>query len=390
MQTVKKIVDAQLKEALISMTTLGYIEEHQLLTDSQLEDAKKSLQALFLRTSGEETMLRKLILILKTTKTINKAFTDVSKILAGISRSAETLEKKLDALAHQFDRLKITAEENSDFIGPFMVFSREFLNRIRVLRGAMERYIGVKENEARYANVRRIAQEARHRLKDRLSGALGARARSQVEARIRKDVVQTFDYGEAEKKLKSAKRKSQMMSEEVNEILADSKEMCQMVMNPEMREKTQDRTNLNEATYDDMYSICRAGFKAHPRLGKTKQGMIELFKLYQHSYGMFKLDFEHLNRAIAPMMSNADVYFQSKEEDQDISSKREKLQKIEVLIPFVERTAEALPEKDARKYAKFSKRFSEIISEENRPWSYIGGDLLRFKVMAEAELSARM
>ncbi|MCH6583456.1 MAG: hypothetical protein IH808_10650 [Proteobacteria bacterium] len=390
MQTVKKIVDAQLKEALISMTTLGYIEEHQLLMDSQLEDAKKSLQALFLRTSGEETMLRKLILILKTTKTINKAFTDVSKILAGISRSAETLEKKLAALAGQFNRLRITAEENSDFIGPFMVFSREFLNRIRVLRGAMERYIDVKENEARYANVRRIAQEARHRLKDRLSGALGAQARSQVEARIRKDVVQTFDYGEAEKKLKSAKRKSRMMSEEVNEILADLKEMCQMVMNPDMREKTQDHTNLNGATYDDMYSICRAGFKAHLRLGKTKQGMIELFKLYQHSYGMFKLDFEHLNRAIAPMMSNADIYFQSKEEDQDISSKREKLQKIEVLIPFVERTAEALPEKDARKYAKFSRRFSEIISEENRPWSYIGGDLLRFKVMAEAELSARM
>ncbi|MEE9596278.1 MAG: hypothetical protein V3V96_05820 [Acidiferrobacterales bacterium] len=390
MQTAKKIVDAQLKEALISMTTLGYIEEHELLTDSQLEDAKKSLQALFLRTSGEETMLRKLILILKTTKTINKAFTDVSKILAGISRSAETLEKKLGALARQFDRLKITAEENSDFIGPFMVFSREFLNRIRVLHSAMGRYIGVKENEARYANVHRIAQEARHRLKDRLSGALGARARSQVEARIREDVVQRFDYGEAEKKLKSAKRKSRMMTEEVNEILADLKEMCQMVMNPDMRGKTQDRTNLNGATYDDVYSICRAGFKAHPRLSKTKQGMIELFKLYQHSYGMFKLDFENLNRAIAPMMSNADVYFQSKEEDQDISSKREKLQKIEVLIPFVERTAEALPEKDARKYAKFSKRFSEIISEENRPWSYIGGDLLRFKVMAEAELSARM
>ncbi len=163
-----------------------------------------------------------------------------------------------------------------------------------------------------------------------------------------------------------------------------------MVMNPDMREKTQDRINLNRATYDDVYSICRAGFKTHPRLRKTKQGMIELFKLYQHSYGMFKLDFENLNRAVAPMMSNADVYFQSKEEDQDISSKREKLQKIEVLIPFVERTAEALPEKDARKYTKFSKKFSEIISEENRPWSYIGGDLLRFKVMAEAELSARM
>ncbi len=390
MQTAKKIVDAQLKEALISMTTLAYIEDHELLTDSQLEDAKKSLQALFLRTSGEETMLRKLILILKTTKTINKAFTDVSTILAGISRSAETVEKKLSALARQFDRLKITSEENSDFIGPFMVFSREFLNRIRVLHSAMERYIGVKENEARCANVHRIAQEARHRLKDRLSGTLGARARSQVEARIKEDVVQTFDYGEAEKKLKSAKRKSREMAEDVNEILADLKEMCQMVMNPDMREKTQDRINLKEATYQDVYSICRTGFKAHPRLRKTKQDMIELFKLYQHSYGMFKLDFGNLNQAIAPMMSNADIYFKSKEEDLDIRSKREKLQKIEVLIPFVERTAEALPEKDARKYAKFSKKFSEIISEQNTPWSYIGGDLLRFKIMAEAELSARM
>lgn len=390
MQTAKKIVDSQLKEALISMTTLAYIEDYQLLTDSQLEDAKKSLQALFLRTSGEETMLRKLILILKTTKTINRAFTDVSKILAGISRSAETLEQKLSVLARQFDRLKVTAEENSDFIGPFMLFSREFLNRIRVLHSAMERYIGVKENEARCANVHRIAQEARHRLKDRLSGALGARARSQVEARIKEDVVQTFDYGEAEKQFKSAKRKSRQMAEDVNEILADLREMCQMVMNPDMREKTQDRTNLNEATYEDMYSICRTGFKTHPRLRKAKQNMIELFKLYQHSYGMFKLDFGNLNRAIAPMMSNADIYFQSKEEDQDIRSKREKLQKIEVLIPFVERTAEALPEKDTHKYAKFSKKFSDIISEENMPWSYIGADLLRFKVMAEAELSARM
>ena len=180
------------------------------------------------------------------------------------------------------------------------------------------------------------------------------------------------------------------MADEVNEILADLKEMCQMVMNPDMREKNHDHTNLNEAAYEDVYTTCRTGFKAHPRLRKTKGGMIELFKLYQHAYGMFKLDFENLNGAIAPMMSNADIYFKSKEEDRDIRSKREKLQKIEVLIPFVERTAEALPQKDARKYAKFSKKFSEIISEKNTPWSHIDGDLLRFKIMAEAELSARM
>ncbi|MFQ5995151.1 MAG: hypothetical protein ACE5K1_08635 [Acidiferrobacterales bacterium] len=386
----KKVVDAQLKEALITMTTLAYIEENALLADDQVKDAKKSLQALFLRTSGEETMLRKLIAILKTTKSINQTFSNISKVLGGITRSAETLERKLGVLGKKLDRLQVSAEENNAFVGPFLSFSHEFLDRIQALHDSMERYIAVKENEAKYANVYRIAQDVRTRLKDRLSGILGSEARGEVEAKIKQEVYQTFDYGEAEHKLKSAKRRSRLAESDIDQVLGDLREMCQMAMNPDMREQNTGDIDVNEPRYDDVYTLARKGLKVHPRLKPTKEDMLDLFKLYQHSYGMFRLDLENLNRAIQPMMANANAYFRSKEEDADIRVKREKLQKIEVLIPFVETTAEALPSKDTRSYAKFSKRFSEIISQNRAPWHYISGDLLRVKVMAEAELSARM
>ncbi|MFQ5936108.1 MAG: hypothetical protein ACE5LB_06865 [Acidiferrobacterales bacterium] len=386
----RKVVDAQLKEALISMTTLTYIEEHALLTQAQLEDAKQSLQALFLRTSGEETMLRRLIAILKTTRSINKAFSDISKILNGVSRGAATVDAKLTSLRQDLEHLKITAEENTDLCGPFLSFSSEFLKRVGALRGGMEKYITARENEARCANVHRIALDARQQLKQRLSGSLGARARGEIEAKIKQEVQQTFDYGEAEKNLKGAKQQSRRIGSEINDVLGELREMCQMAMNPDMRDRGGNRGNTGEPRFPDVFMLARAGLKKHPRLQRIKENLLNLFKLYQHSYGMLSLDFENLNRAIGPMITNSDAYFRSKEEDEDIRVKREKLQKIEALIPFVERTAEALLDKEARTYPKFSKRFSEIISNKKTPWDTISSDLLRMKVMAEAELSARM
>ncbi len=383
-----KIVDAQLKEALISLTTLAYIEEYALLTPEQLRDAKQSLQALFLRTSGEETMLRKLIAVLKTTRSIDKAFSDISKILSGISRGAETLEHKLAMLRQECDRIKITADENSHFVGPFLEFSSEFRERVMALHQAMESYITLKESEAKCTSMYRIAQDARARLKERLSGTLGAQARSELEAKIKEEVFQTFDYGEAEKKLREAKRRSHGMEGEIKRVLSELRAMCQMVMNPDMREPKTDVGRENP--FPDIYTLARTGLKTHARLQQIKDGVLELFRLYQHSYGMFRLDFENLNRAIQPLIANADAYFRSKEEDEDIRVKRDRLNKIEALIPFVEHTAEALADKDTRKYAKFSRRFSDIISERKTAWESISGDLLRMKVLAEAELSARM
>jgi hypothetical protein len=386
----KKVVDAQLKEALISMTTLAYIEDHDLLAEAQLQDAKQSLQALFLRTSGEETMLRKLIAILKTTRSINKAFSDISKILNGVSRGASTVEGKLNSLRLELGQLKVTADENTEFIGPFLSFSSDFLTRIAALRGIMEKYIAAKEAEASCTNVHRIALEARAQLKQRLSGSLGSHARSEVEAKIKQEVFQTFDYGEAERNLKDAKRKSRATEDEINALLGDLKDMCQMAMNPDMRERPRSTVLTSETRFPDVYMLAREGFKQHSRLYSIKDHMLDLFKLYQHSYGMLRLDFENLNRAIGPMLTDSDAYFRSKEEDEDIRVKREKLQKIEALIPFVERTAEALADKEARTYPKFSKRFSEIISDKKTAWEFISADLLRMKVMAEADLSARM
>jgi len=54
-------VDKKQKESLISMIAILYIEDQGMLNQEQLHDAKSSLRALFLRTTGEETMLRKLI-----------------------------------------------------------------------------------------------------------------------------------------------------------------------------------------------------------------------------------------------------------------------------------------------------------------------------------------
>jgi hypothetical protein len=166
--------------------------------------------------------------------------------------------------------------------------------------------------------------------------------------------------------------------------------MCQMAMNPDMRDRPKNTPLAAEPRFPDVYMLARDGLKKHVRLQRIKDHMLNLFKLYQHSYGMLRLDFENLNRAIGPMLTDSDAYFRSKEEDEDIRVKREKLQKIEALIPFVERTADGLLDKEARTYPKFSKKFSEIISDKKTAWEFISADLLRMKVMAEADLSARM
>src|SRR3989344_3894036 len=114
------IVDNQQKEALVSMTALYFIEEHRLLDPEQLSDAKKSLQALFLRTSGEETMLRKLIDILKTTKQIHQSFASISSVLSGITRGVQTVDGKVAAYKQALATMTLSAEENAAFVGPFL------------------------------------------------------------------------------------------------------------------------------------------------------------------------------------------------------------------------------------------------------------------------------
>jgi len=407
MKPEDKTADPQFREALISMTALAFIEEHALLRADQLEDAKNSLQALFLHTSGEETMLRKLIDILKTTKQIHQSFASISNVLAGISRGVQTVDGKIAAYKQALATMTLSAEENAAFAGPFLSFSQALLQKMQSFDDNMHQYVEFKETEARYASIHRIAREARERLKQRLAGVLGSKTGSEVENRIRQSVVSSFDYSEAESNLQFAQRDAHNKEEEILEQLEDIRAMCQMARNPSMREKSENSTNISVTVssysmapeakkprprieYDDVFTLFSKALRTHPRLLHLKDIVVELFKLYQHSYGMFRLDCDNLNKAIETMFDNSEAYFEAKEEDKDIRSKRENLKMIEGLIPFLEHTATILMEDGTLSHGRFSRKISDIISEKRAPWTHIAEHLLRAKVQAEADLSTRL
>lgn len=401
-----KPADSQHREALVSMTALSFIEEHALLSQEQLDDAKKSLQALFLRTSGEETMLRKLIEILKTTKQIHQSFASISNVLTGITRGVQTVDGKIAAYKQTLATLSLNAEENAAFAGPFLSFSQVFLQKVIAFDNSMRQYVELRENEARYASIYRIAQEARERLKQRLTGVLGSQTRGEHETKIRQQVMASFDYSEAESNLQYAQRETRNKEEEILALLEDIRAMCQMAKNPAMREKTEEpsdgtvssysvvpavaKTAKPGVEYDDVFAMFARALRQHPRLLQLKDIVLELFRIYQHSYGMFRLDCSNLNKAIETMFDNSEAYFEAKEEDRDIRNKREKLKMIEGLIPFLERAAVMMAENQSEAYNRFSRRLSDLISEKRVIWSHIAEHLLRAKVQAEAELSTRL
>ncbi len=401
----EKSTDPQHREALVSMTALYFIEEHALLRPELLEDAKKSLQALFLRTSGEETMLRKLIDILKTTKQIHQSFASISNVLSGISRGAQTVGSKVAAYKQALATMTLSAEENAAFAGPFLSFSQTLLQKIDAFDNNMRQYVEFKETEARYASIYRIAMEARERLKLRLAGVLGSQTRSEVETRIRQNVVSSFDYSESESNLQFAQRDAHNKEKEIMAQLEDIRVMCQMAKNPAMRNKTDDSTSPTissysvmpatktpkpRADYDDVFALFSQALRQHPRLLQLKDIVLELFRLYQNSYGMFRLDCDRLGKAMETMFDNSEAYFETKEEDKDIRTKREKLMMIEGLIPFLEYAAVLTTENMTEAYGRFSRRLSDMISEKKAAWATISEHLLRAKVQAEAELSTRL
>lgn len=407
MRLEDKPAEPQYREALVSMTALAFIEEHALLRADQLEDAKNSLQALFLHTSGEETMLRKLIDILKTTKQIHQSFASISTVLSGISRGVQTVDAKIVAYKQALATMTLSAEENAAFAGPFLSFSQALLQKMGGFDDNMRQYVELRETEARYASIYRIAMDARERLKQRLSGVLGSKAGSEVENRIRRNVVSSFDYSEAESNLQFAQRDAHNKAEEILEQLEDIRAMCQMAKNPSMREKSDDSTGISmtvssypvtptnkkprpKVEYDDVFTLFSQALRAHPRLLHLKDIVLELFRLYQHSYGMLSLDCNNLNKAIETMFDNSEAYFEAKEEDKDIRSKREKLKMIEGLIPFLEHTAVIVMQDGTLSYGRFSRRISDVISEKRTPWAHISEHLLRSKVQAEADLSTRL
>jgi hypothetical protein len=319
----------------------------------------------------------------------------------------QTVDAKVVAYKQALATMTLSAEENAAFAGPFLSFSQALLQKMGTFDDNMRQYVELRETEARYASIYRIAMDARERLKQRLSGVLGSKTGSEIENRIRRNVVSSFDYSEAESNLQFAQRDARNKAEEILEQLEDIRAMCQMAKNPSMRDKSEDSTSISmtvssysaaptskkprsKVEYDDVFALFSRALRAHPRLLHLKDIVLELFRLYQHSYGMLSLDCNNLNRAIETMFDNSVAYFEAKEEDRDIRSKREKLKMIEGLIPFLEHAAVIVMQEEALSYGRFSRKISDVISEKRTPWAHIAEHLLRSKVQAEADLSTRL
>lgn len=376
------------REALVSLTAVSYVDEHRLLTPAQLEDAKKSLQALFLRASGEETLLRRLIEVLKTTRALHRSFSSIAGTLAGARQSAAAVEDRLLALRERLKTTPVSAEAHAEFVGPFLSFSQAMVNRMAECARLLGEYLASKESEARAQTMYRIALDARERLRLRLAGQLASEPHGEAETRIKQELIDSFDYGEAETALKSAMRESRLVAGEVEESLGQLHAMCRLAMNPAMRDLPS--RVRPPAPHEDVYARFAETLPRRPELQSLQEAVVELFRLYQHAYGLLRLDYEKLRSATDTMMQNSEAYFQAKEEDLDLALKREKLHKIEGLIPFLEQSATLAAAEAMDTYHKFSRELSALIAQRRTPWSHIAEDLLRAKVQAEAELSTRL
>lgn len=375
------------KEMLVVLTALSFIEQNALMTRAQLNDARRSIQALFIRSSGEETMLRKLVEILKVNKELHEAFSSIVKISTNVSTSVEVIGRKINYLKQYVSRLQLTPQEQSEFFAPFLGFTHKFQEMTVRFNNMMHQYLERREAEARRVLEYRVAEDASRRLRERLSGQLGTETRGEVEASIRREVLGSFDFANAKQNLADAKRESRIAAREISDLLNEMRIMCQLAMNPDMRDNASERA---EERYEDVFMLFTKALKQSSRLGQIQDFIIDYFKVYQRAYGMFVMDFDNFNKAVDTITSNTDEYFESKKEDEDIRVKREKLRKYEGLIPFLEEASSLIEEYSDYPFTKFSKKMSVVISDDNRVWDHINEELLVAKVAAEADLSTRL
>ena len=381
-------LNPQEKESLVMLIVINYAEEHGLLNAEQLEDARASLRALFLRATGEETMLRKIIGILRVNRALNKTFSEMANILAGIEKSRHSLVGKHDALAKQLASMIVTPEENTHFVRPLLEFSSDFVRAVTDFERQMTEYKEAKEKEARSAHVYRLAQEARDRLKHRFEK--GIKVESHQEEQVKQKVYRTFNFAEAESDYEYNQRSAKSTRDEISNSLKDFHLMCQMAMKPEMRSAHKIASTAGKPPCVDVYTITVKAMETFPRLRSLIPAIQEHLKLYQRSFGMFLLDFEKFNNALGPMVENTEDYFQAKEQDEDVRAKQKKLADIEALIAFIEDVSGMLQDGEDYSYPKFSLAISGHITRAGTRWSAIAEQLLHMKVAAEAELSTRL
>jgi hypothetical protein len=369
------------REALITLTAMHYIEEHMLLDGTQLSDAKNSLQALFLRTSGAETMLRRLIEVLKVRRNMHSTFSRISGTFMAIRRSIEAMEERADNLRRLIERSPVSAEAHAQFVGPFLSFSIQFLQRMGAFEKTLQKYLVMREQEVRALATHRIAQESRERLRQRLTGSDLGQASGKAETRIKDELTTSLNYDDVEAAMQAAVKLARAVEGEVQAQIDAIHAMCQAATDPSKRDRS-----LVIKPEDDMLARF-AGLSAGDAVNRIETPVRELLSLYQRADNMFQLDFDRLKQAMQQLSNNSGAYFNAKEEDRDMATKREKLRKIEALIQFLERAAQLATMVEMDTYPKFSKAFSEAVTEKYSPWAFAAEHLLSAKVRAEAELS---
>jgi hypothetical protein len=370
------------REALITLTAMNYIEEHRLLDDAQLKDARDSLRALFLRTSGAETMLRRLIEVLKVRRNMHSTFSRISSTFIAIRRSVEAMEERGFNLRRLIERSPVSPEAAAQFVGPFLSFSIQFLQKMGTFEKVLQKYLVAREQEVRAQASFRIAEESRKRLRSRLTGSSVGQGSGFVETRIEGELAKSINYDQAEAAVRAAARQVRTAEADVKAQIQAIHVMCQAVTEPAKRDRA-----VVVKPEDDMLARF-AGLVADDTLHSIEQFVRELFALYQRADGVFQLDFDRLKQALRRLDSNSGGYFNAKDQDRDIADKREKLRKIEALILFLERAAALATTEQLDTYPKLSKAFSDAIAEKPSAWSFATEHLLSAKVRAEAELSS--
>ena len=378
-------LSAQQKETLLMLIVINYAEEHGLLNAEQLADARASLRALFLHATGEETMLRKIIRILQINRALNKTFSEMANILAGINKSHQSLVGQHAALEKQLAAMVVTPDEIAHFARPLLEFSGDIVRAVTEFDRQMTEYKEAKELEARSAHVYRLAQEARARLKQRFEQ--GMTQENQQEEQVKQKVYQAFNFAEAESDYRYHRRGAKSIHDGISNLLKDFQQMCQMAMKPEMRSV---HKIDGKPSCVDIYTITLKAMSRFPRLQPLIPAVQDQLKLYQRSFGMFMLDFEKFNNTLGPMIENTEDYFQAKEQDEDVRTKQKKLAEIEALIAFIEDASRMLRDGHDYTYPQFSIAISKHITRPATKWASIAERLLHMKVAAEAELSTRL
>jgi len=386
-ESLKPLLPQQ-KESLIVLIAIHFAEYRDLLNADQIADARASLPSLFLQATGEETMLRKLIGILNVNRVLNRSFGAMAEVLDNIRRSSESLIAKHAVLREQVERVAIPPDAHVRYVGPLLEFSSNFLRAVTDFGRLMNDYRTARENEARTAHVFRVAQEARELLKERLER--GLQNLTVDEERVRKKVIDSFDFAMAEADSRRACQSADQIRGQIDRCLKNFHFMCQMAMKPEMRNLAPFASPAPQPDHIDVYAVSAAGTVAYGELRELLPTIQELLRLYQRSYGLFMLDFDKFNRALKPMKDNPEVYFEARGHDEGVREKQRKLKQIESLIAFIESASLLLRDRIEYTYPRFSLAVSNRIAETPSPWEAIAETLLHMKVAAEAELTTRI